>query len=336
MRDTILAIGGKLDLTLGGPSVKLDAEPYSSRRSIYGYVDRNNLPNMLVAFDFASPDLTTGKRETTIIPQQALFMMNSPLVVEQARDLAQRPDFRAQATAEKKIRELYKIIYQREPTKFELKIAVQFVGTEWSNSLPKTAEASWSYGYGEVDPSGKRTKLFVPMNDFRNDGWQSDESRKNPKVAGARLSASGGSAGKGFAVIRRWIAPRDGTITIEGPISHRQKEGDGVLCRIISSRSGELGQWIAFNTHFPVKLEKTFVKQGDTVDFIAEPRQDTQKDYFGWSPTVKMEASDAQAGDTLEWNAKKDFSGKVEMQSLDPWEKLAQILLETNELTFVN
>ena len=336
MRDTILAIGGKLDFTMGGQPVKLDAEPYSLRRSIYGYVDRNNLPNMFVAFDFASPDLTTGRRETTIVPQQALFMMNSPLVVEQARDLAQRADFRAQLTTEKKIRQLYKVIYQREPTEVELKVALQFIGAEWNNSIPKTPQDSWSYGYGEVDPAGKTTKLFVPMNDFRSESWQSDDSKKDSRVAGARLYASGGSPSKGFAVIRRWIAPRDGTITIEGPISHRQKEGDGVLCRIISSRSGELGKWEVFNGQFPVKLQKTFVKQGDTIDFIAEPRQDTLKDYFSWSPAIKMEAAGAQTGDTLEWSAKKDFSGEVEMQRLAPWEKFAQVLLETNELTFVN
>lgn len=336
MRDTILAIGGKLDLTMGGQPVKLDSEPYSLRRSIYGYVDRNNLPNMFVAFDFASPDLTTGKRETTIVPQQALFMMNSPLVVEQARDLVERPDFRAQSTAEQKIRQLYKLIYQRDPTAFELKMGLAFIGTESNNAIPKTPQDSWAYGYGEADPAGKSTKLFVPMNDFRNEGWQSDDSKKEPKVSGARLSAATGSAGKGFAAIRRWIAPRDGTVSIEGSILHRQKEGDGILCRVISSRSGELAKWEVFNTQVAGKIQKAFVKQGDTIDFIAEPRQDTQKDYFSWSPAIKMEAADAQPGDCLEWNAKRDFSGKVEMQRLAPWEKFAQVLLETNELTFVN
>jgi len=70
LRDTILAIGGDLDLTMGGRPVKLDAEPYSLRRTIYGFVDRKNLPNMFQAFDFANPDLTTGRRESTVVPQQ--------------------------------------------------------------------------------------------------------------------------------------------------------------------------------------------------------------------------------------------------------------------------
>ena len=85
LRDTILYIGGKLDLTMGGPGVRLDREPYPTRRTVYGYIDRTRVPNMYLAFDFANPDLTTGKRNETIVPQQALFMMNSPLVVEQAQ-----------------------------------------------------------------------------------------------------------------------------------------------------------------------------------------------------------------------------------------------------------
>src|SRR5947199_1175895 len=115
MRDTILTIGGKLDTTMGGPPVRLDAEPYPVRRSVYGYVDRNNLPGMFVAFDFASPDLTTGRRETTTVPQQALFMMNSPLVVEQARDLVKRSDFKSATSDLQKIQLLYNVIYQRVP-----------------------------------------------------------------------------------------------------------------------------------------------------------------------------------------------------------------------------
>ena len=59
LRDSILAIGGDLDLSIGGKPVKLDAEPYSLRRTIYGLVDRRSVPNMYQAFDFASPnDLT--------------------------------------------------------------------------------------------------------------------------------------------------------------------------------------------------------------------------------------------------------------------------------------
>ena len=58
------------------------------------------MPSMFQAFDFASPDLTTGRRETTVVPQQALFMMNNSLVVEQAKNVdAPRETSRRKAAA---------------------------------------------------------------------------------------------------------------------------------------------------------------------------------------------------------------------------------------------
>jgi hypothetical protein len=85
-----------------------------------------------------------------------------------------------------------------------------------------------------------------------------------------------------------------------------------------------------------VNLSKIVVKQGDTVDFVVESGKDEARQNFIWTPTIKMEAPDAASNETVEWNAKNDFSGKVEMQRLAPWEKFAQVLLETSELTFVN
>jgi hypothetical protein len=60
LRDTILYIGGRLDLAMGGPGVRLDAEPYPTRRTVYAFVDRSRLPSMFQSFDFANPDLTTA------------------------------------------------------------------------------------------------------------------------------------------------------------------------------------------------------------------------------------------------------------------------------------
>ncbi len=103
LRDSILAVGGDLDLKPGGKPVRLDTEPFALRRTIYGFVDRRNVPNMYQAFDFASPDLTTGRRETSVVPQQALFMMNSPLVVEQARNVVRNLNFKPDTRPETRV-----------------------------------------------------------------------------------------------------------------------------------------------------------------------------------------------------------------------------------------
>ena len=127
VRDSLLAIGGKLNTTVGGRPVNLGAAPYSTRRTLYGYVDRRNLPEVFNQFDFANPDIETGKRYDTTVPQQALFMMNSPLVVEQARNLVNRTDFRQAAGAEDRIKLLYDLIYQREPTPVEIDLGLNFL-----------------------------------------------------------------------------------------------------------------------------------------------------------------------------------------------------------------
>src|SRR5687767_5055675 len=91
MRDSLLAASGQLDLKMGGRPVDITAQPFIPRRSIYAFIDRQNLPGMFRTFDFASPDATSPQRFHTSVPQQALFMMNSPFVSEQAKKLADRP-----------------------------------------------------------------------------------------------------------------------------------------------------------------------------------------------------------------------------------------------------
>jgi len=133
LRDSLLAIGGKLDLTMWGKPVDLSTEPYSTRRTIYGFINRNNLAEVLNYFDFANPDFSTGKRYETTVPQQALFLMNSPLVVEQARNLVSRPDFQSLTDEASRIQMLYELIYQRLPETAEIKLGFEFMAEEPSS-----------------------------------------------------------------------------------------------------------------------------------------------------------------------------------------------------------
>src|SRR3989440_1788852 len=98
MGDPLLAAAGKLDPRVGGLPVDLESEPLSARRTIYGLIDRQNLPAVFRTFDFANPDTSSQCRFHTTVPQQALFLMNSPFVIEQARSLAQRAEVKRAAT----------------------------------------------------------------------------------------------------------------------------------------------------------------------------------------------------------------------------------------------
>src|SRR5262249_55366099 len=92
LRDSLLYVVGRLDMTVGGKSVELTSTPFSTRRTVYGFIDRQNLQGIYRTFDFASPDTSCPQRYRTTVPQQALFMMNSPFIVEQAKALAQRKE----------------------------------------------------------------------------------------------------------------------------------------------------------------------------------------------------------------------------------------------------
>ena len=123
MRDSLLYISGKLDMSeVGGHPVNIVEEPFSNRRSVYGYIDRANLPETLAHFDFASPTQPIGNRHETVVPQQALFLMNNPLLVEVSRRLMTREEMKPADTDEKKIHALYWMIFQRPPKAEEISL----------------------------------------------------------------------------------------------------------------------------------------------------------------------------------------------------------------------
>src|SRR5207245_7820072 len=140
--------------------------------------------------------------------------------------------------------------------------------------------------------------------------------------------------------IRRWMAPRDGTVSIEGELHHPSDKGDGVRGRIVSSRSGAVGEWLAFNQKTNTDVARVEVKRGDTIDFVTDCRGSVEYDSFTWSPIIKLisEGAAAPLDERAEWNAKTDFGAppKEKPNGLDPWEKYAQVLLLANELVFVD
>ncbi len=114
IRDSLLMFTGNLDRRVGGRPVNLSDEPYSFRRSIYGYIDRGKLPELVQEFDFPDPNRPNSRRTSTIVPQQALFLMNSPMSADVARRVVTRPEFLAAPDDNGRVRALYIELYQRE------------------------------------------------------------------------------------------------------------------------------------------------------------------------------------------------------------------------------
>lgn len=127
IRDTLLEVSGELDPSMGGKTLRhrnftnLNANALSRdpslyetrRRSVYLPVLRSALFEVLAAFDFASPSTSNGRRGSTMVAPQALFMMNSRLVEEASRQLAERLANEAGDEDPRRIQLAYEIAYSR-------------------------------------------------------------------------------------------------------------------------------------------------------------------------------------------------------------------------------
>jgi hypothetical protein len=115
LRDTLLLASGKLEETVGGRAVELTKAPFTGRRSVYGYIDRQDLPSVFRFFDFANPDISTGQRFETSVPQQALFLLNSDFLKSLAEALARSVPIQGAAAGPDRVRALFRQVLLREP-----------------------------------------------------------------------------------------------------------------------------------------------------------------------------------------------------------------------------
>lgn len=141
MRDSMLFTSKLLDTRMfGRPALITDKN--NRRRTVYAFVERQNLPNIVQTFDFANADSSVGRRVNTTVPQQALFSMNSEFVWEQAKSIAENIDKKAEKVAQ--IEQLYQVIFRRAPTELETGKVVSYLETgnltELSHTLLMTNE----------------------------------------------------------------------------------------------------------------------------------------------------------------------------------------------------
>ena len=147
IRDSILAVSGKLDLTMGGPSFQdfviekpqhsphyeyqlHDPEdPKSWRRSIYRFIVRSQQQPFMTTLDCADPSMRVEKRNESLSPLQALAMMNNGLVVAMAKHFAERVTKEAQGL-EAQTRHAFALALSRSPTADEIKPLFEYAQRE--------------------------------------------------------------------------------------------------------------------------------------------------------------------------------------------------------------
>jgi mono/diheme cytochrome c family protein len=161
MRDGLLAVSGQLDRTMAGAPVDIVKVPSVPRRTLYGFIDRQNLPGMFRTFDLASPDAHVAQRHSTTVPQQALFLMNNPLVVEQARQLIARPEIASLTTPEQRIDRLHRVLYGRAPDAEETTLGVRFI-----EQASKQEEAKPGSGAVPLNAWQQYAQVLLLANEF--------------------------------------------------------------------------------------------------------------------------------------------------------------------------
>ncbi|MFM7102012.1 MAG: DUF1553 domain-containing protein, partial [Verrucomicrobiota bacterium] len=346
LRDSLLAASGELDPAIGGQPVEIHNTTPALRRTLYGFIDRQNLPGVLRSFDFASPDSTSPMRYQTTVPQQALYLLNSPFAAERARRLAGRAQADGKSRPEA-VDRLYQAVFQRHPRPEERTLALDFLRESLRQPTAPPASHAWTYGLGTFEATRGRTTRFEPFPVFTKDRWQSTEAFpvKDDPRGYASLTARGGHPGAdaGHSVIRRWTAPQRLRLRLEGRLEHPAINGDGLRALLVSSRQGLLARWDAHHGGCPTTLPTLAVETGETLDFVVEPKSGADSDSFEWDITLQPMAGRAfppAAGtgpETASWQARRDFRGQArDPDPLDPWGRLAQALLASNEFCFVD
>lgn len=338
LRDTILFLGGKLDTNMGGQPVNLittQSGEYSTRRTVYGLIDRGRLPEVFTTFDFATPEMTTGKRFQTTVPKQALFLMNNAMVIEQIRNMVTRTEFTRIISEEEKIKALYRICFQREPSPLEIKIGLKYIEGALNEDMSDVKkEYNWKYGYRVITQNG--TSKFFEFPKFERDVYQST----NDFFKSSTITKNGGtlSSNPNIQVVRQWISPRNGSISVETTFSIKgggqKQKSSGTI--VLYKNGSPIKSLSSNGSEVKISISDLNAMVGDKFEFTVSNQTGLNKDF---SLQVKInEVKDVNSLTPISWNSQLDYKGPIlkSDRELNSWERYAHILILSNEMVFIN
>lgn len=278
LRDRMLAASGTLNRDLFGEPIPIKEDEtgqvivdgQQTRRSLYIRIRRTQPVGMLQTFDAPVMETNCEFRPVSTVATQSLMLMNGEFTLEQAGRLADR------------------VIALNAP----LPQSLQKLASE----LPPGPAPLWEFGSGVFDSEKQRTSNFRPLPHWTGSQWQGSDKLPDPQIGWVLLHAGGGHPGNPqFATVRRWTAPRNGTVELTGTLSHGGGSGDGVRGRLVSSQQGLLGEWIADKGKADTKVSGIAVSAGDTLDLIVDCRANENADSYGWSVQFNLKDSEGTA-----------------------------------------
>jgi hypothetical protein len=124
IRDTMLCTAGKLDRTMGGPSIR---EPAHQRRAVYTMTIRSVKSGFAFLFDMADPEIVVDQRTTSTVAPQSLYLMNGEFVLGIAASLAERIAKDADDDEVARIQHAYGLLFARAATESEVALGRAFL-----------------------------------------------------------------------------------------------------------------------------------------------------------------------------------------------------------------
>jgi hypothetical protein len=298
-------------------------------------------------FDLASPDAHTPERHFTTVPQQALYLMNSPFAMQAAcrtvavceQRLAGRESGGDREASERAFIEvLFQRILRRGPTDAEMHAALDFVAQPTTEAdLPTDPSRQWRYGVGVLNDR-HLVESFKPFPVFIDGRYQGGQEFPHPEWSYASLAAEAGHPGAGNAgsVVRRLTVDRTGTAIVRGFVKHASDKGDGVRVTVAANDKHWAQETVANGRQRigPVEIP---VNSGEIVDLIIDDNGSTSFDSFTAEFTVSLRGIDGQ---TIQFDSKRDFENVLidpqEVEPLNRRQQLAQVLMLSNEFIFVD
>ena len=325
LRDSLVSRTGTLQ-DFNGPPVEMLKDKYQPFRTVYGFIDRNNVHAAYKSFDFPSALVTCEFRSTTIVPQQGLFLLNSNFIMKTSQMIAASVRGR---TDDEKIQSLFKKIYSRPPAPEEIKFSKQFL-KEAQQTFKEKAVPEWIFGYATLTDD-KMLKDFVQFKFFNKSRWQVSKNFPDKKVGYAMLSPTGGHPGKSQAVVRRCKIHKSGTLSIKGTLKHKNENGNGV--RVFILHNGSLmGEWDCKTQTISTACENIEVKAGDFIDLVVDAKANPTSDSFEWPLDMQLKAN----SEIEEFSTVDSFFDKKTVKEYSSWDGLAHVLLISNEFLYVD
>lgn len=281
IRDRMLAATHMLDPKLFGAPLKVKEDDTGQvvvdenqpRRSLYIQARRTQPVALMQTFDAPVMETNCEVRADSTVATQSLMLLNGQFILDQAAKLADRA--------------------AREPCT---------VSSELVHGLtvPELPALLWQYGFGRFDEKNNRIDTFTPLPHWTGSQYQGGAALPDASLGWALLNAGGGHPDNpNRSVIRRWIATDDCLVQVAGSLSHHSQNGDGVRGRVVLSRNGIAGQWIAANSSTDTTLDGMEVKAGEAIDFVTDCRENYTSDSFAWHVTLTIQI-DGQPIQTIE------------------------------------